>query len=100
MLGKDGQPPKLRAKGAEAKGLVDFCVEQADQHLDANDALEGAVRQAAHHLQSCYFCLHGAVYNPATMSENSRKFCILPSALEGVNWRLKPKVHMVQELCE
>ena len=104
MLAKDAQPPKLRAKGAEARGVVDFAVEQSDRYLDPNDVIEGAARQAAHHLQSCYFCLHGDVFNHATMSENSRKFCILFAALEaaseGINWRLKPKVHLMQELCE
>ena len=38
------------------------------------------------------------------MSENSRKNCILFAALEaaseGINWILKPKVHLMQELCE
>ena len=38
------------------------------------------------------------------MAENSRKFCLLSVALERLSssklWRTKPKLHLMQELCE
>lgn len=105
MLGKRGQPPKLRARGAEARGLVDFAYEQA-QALLGTDAEEEAAKQAATHLRACYHNLHKEVFDHASMKDNSRKFCILYSALESTvpaeskRWRLKPKFHQMQELCE
>jgi len=103
MLGKDGGPPKLRAKAAEARGLIGFCREQAEL-LSEEDPVEGAAKQAAVHLDACYFCLHDLAYSHEVMKENSRKFCLLLASLEATaeapNWRMKPKTHLMQEMCE
>ena len=105
MLGKRGQPPKLRARGAEARGLVDFAHEQAQALLGATPE-EQTARQAAEHLRACYHNLCAEVFDHGSLKENSRKFCILYSALESTvpaeskRWRMKPKFHQMQELCE
>jgi hypothetical protein len=108
MLQKTGAPPKLRARGAEARGLINFTREQAEAYFDDNDPEEGAAKQAAIHLQACYQCLHGDGFNHDVLREHSRKFCIQFAALEATlgdggaaaRWRLKPKIHQMQELCE
>ena len=104
MLGKDRKPPKLRAKAAEARGLISFAREQAELHLLDANALECAAKQASIHLEACYFCLHAQTFKSEVMAEHSRTFCLLLAALEETaeqpNWRLKPKAHLMQEMCE
>ena len=47
MLGPGGKPPKLRARGAEARGLISFAREQADLHFSVDHPEEMAAKQAA-----------------------------------------------------
>ena len=98
-------PPKLRAKAGEARALVPFAVELADAFLDDNNPLELSAKQAAKHLKACYDCLHGDRYDSQVMAAHSRKFCSLWVALDAatpssVSWRVKPKMHLFQEMCE
>ena len=56
-------------------------------------------------LEACYFCLHREAFrHEVRRREHSRIFCILLSALTSTTpeprWRLKPKVHQMQELRE
>ena len=101
MLGKAGSP-KLRGKAAEVRGLINFAVMVAREHLDPTNALEQTVLQAAIHLQACYQNLSREIYNREALSENCRKFCILMVALEqhSMYFSVKPKLHLFQELCE
>ena len=106
MLQKSNCPPRLRARGAEARGLIDFAYEQATMHLSDDVPIEAAAKHAAVHLQACYFNLHEATFRHESLAEHSRKFCLLLAALEehagqdSKAWRLKPKAHQMQELCE
>jgi hypothetical protein len=113
MLGPAGKPPKLRAKAAEARFLVPFAKEAAERLLaqEARGLLpqvahvqEATARQAACHLAACYDCLSQATYSPEALRENSRKFALLYVALERATphpaWRVKPKLHLFQEMCE
>jgi len=106
MLVAPNRPPKLRAKAAEARFLVPFCKEQAARHLVDTDPEQAAAKAAAAHLHECYECLHEASFDHVHLRDNSRKFCILYAALERVSgttalkWRMKPKMHLMQELCE
>ena len=99
--------PKLRAKGAEARGLVPFAAELADQLLRDDDEEERAAKLAARALHACYQNLSTAVYDAARMAHHSRTFALLQVALEthaeqhnSLNWYVKPKLHMFQEMCE
>ena len=96
-------PPKLRAKAAEARLLVPFLKEHALQMLGDSD-MESTVKAAAHELETCYSCLSKATFSPQTLKDASRRFCILCAALARVAvppaWRLKPKVHLFQEMNE
>jgi hypothetical protein len=106
MIQKKTAPPKLRAKAAEVRDLIPFTKIAADKFLDSSKPTEEAAKKMAHHLVELYGTLSSAAENRAeVMRENSRKFCILYSGLEkhfaGTKlWRIKPKFHLMQELCE
>ena len=106
MLGEGGnKPPKLRARAAESRGLVPFAVELATRFLDEGDELESTLKHCTLHLEQCYKNLSPAVFSAASLRENSRKFCLLYVALEGMfdnktKWHVTPKLHLFQELCE
>lgn len=106
MLRKEASvPPKLRAKGAEARALVPFAKEVACELLSDTDLVEGTVKQCAIHLAACYECLSAASFSFPALQEHSRRFCLLYVALEAVSqsdtaWRVKPKLHLFQEMCE
>jgi hypothetical protein len=98
-------PPKLKAKAAEARGLVPFATFACNKWLSDNNPLEQTMKQAAIHLQACYDCLSRNTFNHQVLQENSRKFCLLLVALETASpnkrlWRVMPKIHLFQEMCE
>ena len=74
MLGKAGKPPKLRAKAAEARGLITFAREQAVLHFSDVDPMQSAAKQAAIHLDACKFCLHADTYDASVIAEHCKKF--------------------------
>jgi hypothetical protein len=106
MFKRDGnKTPKLRAKAAEARALVPYSVIAAAKWLDDDNAVHQAIAQAAKHLCSCYDNLEAETFDPEHLRNSSRQFCLQYKALqtfhEGTNkWRLKPKFHLFQELCE
>ena len=103
MLKQPKKAPKLRGRAGEVRGLVDFGVLAAHKHLDASNPNENAAMQASLRLQGMYRNLSGAVFDPESLRANCRQFCLLYSALAEKlpdMWRLKPKMHLLQELCE
>ena len=105
MVSKNaGAPPKLRGKGAEVRGLVAFGVEVAQRHFDLEDTFQATAYQAARKLQACYEGLDAERFDPTTMANNSRQLALLLAALDSTAsaplWRMKPKVHLMQELLE
>lgn len=102
MLKKKKGSPKLRAKAAEARALVPFAVYLANKYLEDSPE-EVTVKNMAVHLEACYCMLSEDAYNSDLMKENSRKFALLYVAMEALIpsiWRVKPKLHLFQELCE
>lgn len=97
-----GQPPKLRARGAEARGLVAFVRDETAAMFRDDVPEEATAKAAAAHLFAMYQNL--STFSHESLSLNSRKFAILWRGLEqnadGPMWRSKPKLHMMQELCE
>ena len=98
-------PPKLRAKAAEARALVPFALYAAQRWLSADGPVHAAIRQAAAALVECYNHLTPEVYDPAELRVASRTFCLQYAALRQFHegtcfWRIKPKFHLFQELCE
>ena len=95
---------KLRAKGAEAKGLVPWAKAATEAHLSLVDPIQSTVRGMACSLNSCYENLSGHRFNAADMAVHSETFCLLAVAMEQMSdtkqWRTKPKLHLQQELLE
>ena len=94
--------PKLRAKAGEARALVPFAREIAEQVL-GDHGVEGAAKQMARHLDECYKCLSKPQFDRTTLELHSRRFCQQYVAIESASpppyWRLKPKHHLFLELC-
>lgn len=101
MLGKKTKP-KLRAKAAEARALINFACELVDAQLNSADPIEGTVQLATRHLHTCYTLLSPSNYNKEALASSCRKFCILLCELEHrvSFFCVIPKMHLFQELCE
>ena len=104
MICMDKKGPKLRAKAAEARGLVPFGVELAEEMLtDPGDHVGVTIRECARHLQACYDNLSRAEYDADSLSNNCRLCCVLYKSLSDFSakprhWKLKPKFHLFAEL--
>lgn len=97
------QPPKLRAKAAQARALVPYASTVADSRLGGN-VIEETAASMAKELVSCYECLSPSAFDHKKLATHCRRFCLLAVAMErhhdGVLWRCKPKLHLFQELAE
>ena len=108
MIKKKGSPPKLRCKAAEARALIPFAHEAAQKFFSDDDPEEQAAKSMANHLNVMYSALASdMVFRQDIMREHCRLFCILYTTLEDLRkdhpqqpWRVKPKMHLMQELCE
>jgi len=84
MLGTKDKP-KLRAKAAEVRALIDFGSALAQQRLSPVDVMEHTVILAAQHLKECYSFLSHNDYNHMSLATSCRMFCILLCELEKNN---------------
>ena len=109
MLSSDKKGVKLRAKGAECRNLVPFSLELALHHLDVSVPFEAAAKEATIHLAAMYQNLAKEFFNAEHLKNHSRMFALQYVALEASTvardpksraWRVKPKLHLVQELAE
>jgi hypothetical protein len=102
MLKQPKKAPKLRAKGAELRALVPFAAELAEALLDATQPVELTMVMLGRELRDLYS--HMQNFAPARLAEASRRVAKLWVALEARSpeplWRIKPKLHLAQELCE
>ena len=103
LQGAVSNPPKLRAKAAQARALVPYAAFAADRFLERDKV--GVLAQAlAHELAVCYSCLPTLGFEHERLKFHCRRFCILAVAMEaehnGILWRCKPKLHMFQEIAE
>jgi hypothetical protein len=99
MIAQPMKGPKLRAKAAEARGLVPFVVELC-LALATQRVFDQTILQAAHKLQSIYQCLSVAAFDHAVYERSIREFLVLYSALNATNqhekcWKVKPKLHLL-----
>ena len=98
-------PPKLRGKAAEVRGAVPFVKAVAERYLTSDDEVERAARRIAQELAAMYECLSSQqAFAADLLAQRSRRVCSLWVALERVSpaprWRVKPKMHLLQELAE
>lgn len=103
---KASAAPKLRGRASEVKGLVLFGKLMADRYCRHEDMVEHTVKMAATRLSNLYTIVwNRASFSPVDMKNESFKFRSLLRALaahhpQSNQWRLKPKVHLMEELCE
>ena len=96
-------PPKLRAKAAELRCLIPFIQDMALEFFDDGDAKENCAKQLVVLLNGCYSALSSdVVFAADLLADRCRKMCVLWVALESRSdpplWRVKPKMHLFQEL--
>jgi hypothetical protein len=106
MLRTGSKPPKLRSKAGEARYLYPFAAALAAEYT------EGEYRRTVARLMQLLLKLAELVSSPTLqvhlIKDTSMRFALLYSALEqrGIaqgrdwSWRMKPKLHMLQELLE
>ena len=102
MIKMPDKPPKLRGKAAEVRAVVPFGKQFAGELLAGGDAQEEAARALARQLANLYLLLEAR--DPERMAAASRKvaalYVELAARAEPPCWRVKPKLHLMQELCE
>ena len=108
MIRQDGKSPKLRAKGAETKGVLPFALELAIAMKTARPTAHfDTVASCASCLMDFYILLDSDEWNHDAAAEACRRFCVLFHALsreaaarDPRHWKMKPKMHLFQELAE
>ena len=98
---KASSSPKLRAKAAEARGLITFAKQICDEFLDDDNVLEYTIKMAATELWQCYSFLSKNLWNHRSMLLHGRKFLLLCKSLENETdhtWKIKPKHHSFLDL--
>ena len=104
MIWQPNHPPKLRGKGAEVRYLVPWARETAERLLDDGEPMEQTAKQVCVLLSGCYDALRSDAFKREVLAERSRKMRVLLVALESAapfpEWRVKPKLHLFQELAE
>ena len=105
MIKRAGKSPKLKCYGAECRGLIRFAPIASSRWLDRTNPFELAVIHLCETLDACYQCLsHGEIFARDLLAERSRRLAALWVAIEARSeepfWRVKPKLHQFQHLCE
>ena len=99
--------PKLRAKAAVVRHMVPFLQATCSRHWSGGTTHQRTVCSLTGYLAACYACLEA--FDAEKLAANCRKFALLLVALEQEaqalspgtrRWRVKPKLHLFQELCE
>ena len=108
MIKQPNKGPKLRAKAAETRHLIPFCAALAREFcgLDAHGRTRAGLFEHLHTLAT-HVAAH--VYDHAAAIVSCRRVCALATALEAEmlrqdprskRWRVKPKLHLLQEMIE
>ncbi len=101
-----GKANKLKSKAAVARGLVPFLPALTRRFLTSGSVHDLTVQSVAQNLAACYR-LHDAPGQD--LQKACRRFAnsyaalereVLASAPSSAHWRIKPKLHLFQELCE
>lgn len=108
MIKAKSKPPKLRAKGAETRHLVPFGLEVATALHAAHQTTHSfTMLQCVSALMDFYMCM-GTRPFPAEHARNAVRNCCIffvslheeAESLGKQTWRVKPKMHLFQELGE
>lgn len=104
---KASSPPKLRGKGAEVRHVLPFAILLAEDYQDGS-IHRHTVLWVLKWMARCGSLVKERPYQAAAAAEAARNVALLWAALEGearskgdfISWRLKPKLHLFQELME
>ena len=106
MIKQDKKGPKLRAKGGECRGVIAFGVELA-QEMDEtlNSTWSKTLLGCFSALLDCYQCMGHRPFESSVCADSCRRFLMLYKSMRNNAsderlWKVSPKFHMVQELCE
>ncbi len=98
-------PPKLRSKAAETRSLI-FFAQELTQELLGHSTFDCTVKQLCIEMNKCYACLTRSSFSSQELSNACKSFCLLYKSLGDATpdddslWRMKPKFHLWQELCQ
>lgn len=107
---QDKKPPKLKCKAAAARQLVPFLPALCEKYLlqpEHTTSVNTTISNLTKQLHQTYQALYSG--DAELLARNCRNTCILWKSLQthlqtlepGTNrWKMKPKVHVFQELCE
>ena len=107
MLRVGRKAPKLRSKAAECRYLLPFGAALAAEMADGTE-YRATVAAVAQKLLDLANLVAAEVFDAAACRSTCMRFCVLYCSLgaraaasgEDWKWRPKPKLHMLQELCE
>ena len=104
--GSGNEPDKLSGSAAQIRKLVKFGDLMAQKYLSDDDAVEHAIKVAAHHLHNCYQALasNSSHSSHVALQRSCKVFALQYHALfvrigDGRSWRVMPKMHLFLELC-
>ena len=105
MLQQPKKSPKMRGGAAVIRHLIPFALQVANKYLNPANDYEKTVQQATFHLACMYEQLSADIFDKAVLKDHSRKFAVLAVACEAAAteprmFAVKPKLHLMQELCE
>ena len=102
MLSPTGASPKLKCYAVEGRSIIPIATDLCRALLNPEDPLEQAVATAMEALNGCYECLSSTEVATHKLPDTSCRFASLYVALADrcPPFRIKPKLHLFQELCE
>jgi hypothetical protein len=108
LWAKSATTPKLKAKGGETRYLVPFFLQLARENYKKEPTAHwNTVLALVTLLWELYLGVSQVPFDAQQCAEKCRRMCVLYAALakEGEQqssglWRMKPKVHLAQELLE
>ena len=107
MVKTRGKAPKLRAKGAETRHLVPFGVLLAGElHKTLGTTRTESILKVATMLFDLYCLFAVRPVDHKAIADTCQRLCLMYATLgDGTDdtqasWRVKPKFHMMCELCE
>ena len=106
MIKQDKKGPKLRVKGGECRSLIPFALRLAmELHELLDTPFSNTVLACFSALMDVYMTISTEPFMPEILAKVTRKFLLLYGALlkatdNDMEWKIKPKFHLMQELGE
>ena len=108
MVKRSGKSPKFRAKGAETRHIVPFCLIVAKKfHEIVNDDMSMTMVRLMTSLMDFYMCLGHSPFPYDEFKSAGQKIVLFFTALRSEAesrgkdlWKLKPKLHLLLEMTQ